>query len=119
MWSPGEDFSPVLGPNFYVYPPIFKIRSSKLIRIVSETDNNNKKCSRVYILTVIDNRISDMGQFELKSFFEGGGFFFHGNDWSKKFIIWFILRHGNGSRMKFYLNPIIPGGYHKSMIQWK
>ena len=62
-----------LGPNFYVYAPIFKIRSSKLVRIVSETDQDIKKCSRVYILAVIDNRISQMGQFELKSFFAGGG----------------------------------------------
>ena len=30
-------------------------------------------CFRVYILAVIDNRISQMGQFELKSFFAGGG----------------------------------------------
>ena len=28
----------VLGNNFYVYAPIFKIQSSKLVRIVSETD---------------------------------------------------------------------------------
>ena len=73
MWSPGVFFSPILGPNFYVYAPIFKIRSSKLVRIVSETDWDIKKCSRVYILAVIDNRISQMGQFELKSFFAGGG----------------------------------------------
>ena len=73
LWSPGEVFSPVLGPNFYVYAPIFKIRSSKLVRIVSETDQDIKKCSRLYILAVIDNRISHMGQFELKSFFAGGG----------------------------------------------
>jgi hypothetical protein len=33
------------------------------------------------------------------------------NGWSKKFIIWVILRHGNGSRMKFYLTLIIPKGY--------
>ena len=66
-------FSPILGPNFYVYAPIFKIRSSKLVRIVSETDQDIKKCSRVYILAVIDNLISQMGQFELKSFFAGGG----------------------------------------------
>ena len=70
LWSPGEVFSPVLWPNFYVYAPIFKIRSS---RIVSETDQDIKKCSRVYILAVIGNRISHMGQFELKSFFAGGG----------------------------------------------
>ena len=75
-------FSPVLGPNFYVYAPIFKIRSSKLVRIVSETDQ--EKCSRVYILAVIDNRISHIGQFELKSFFAIGGAFFHGNEkWLK------------------------------------
>ena len=43
-----------------------------------------EKCSRVYILAVIDNRISHMGQFELKSFFAGGGAFFHGNEkWLK------------------------------------
>ena len=53
LWSPGVFFSPVLGPNFYVYGPIFKIRSSKLVRIVSETDWDIKKCSRVYILAVI------------------------------------------------------------------
>ena len=29
----------------------------------------------ICILAVIDNRISHMGQFELKSFFAGGGFF--------------------------------------------
>ena len=65
-------------------------------------------------MAVIDNRISQMGQFELKSFFAGGGgsFFMEmKNGWSKKSIIWDILRHGNGSRMKFYLAPIIPGGY--------
>ena len=73
VWSPGEVFSPVLGPNFYVYASIFKIQSSKLVRIVSETDQNIKKCSRLYILAVIGNRISHMGQFELKSFFAGGG----------------------------------------------
>ena len=33
-------FLPVLGPNFFVYEPIFKIRSSKLVRIVSETDQD-------------------------------------------------------------------------------
>ena len=65
-------FSPVLGPNFYVYAPI---QNSKSVRIVSETDWDIKKCSRVYILAVIDNRISHMGQFELKSFFAGGFFF--------------------------------------------
>ena len=72
----GEGFSPVFGPNFYVYARIFKIRSSKLVRIVSETDQDIKKCSRVYILAVIDNCISHMGQFELKSFFTGGRIFF-------------------------------------------
>ena len=36
------------------------------------------------------------------------------NGSSKKFIIWVILRHCNGSRMKFYLTPIIPGGYSDS-----
>ena len=66
MVARGGFFSPVLGPNFYVYATIFKIRSSKLVRIVSETDQDIKKCSRVYILAVIDNRISHMGQFELK-----------------------------------------------------
>jgi hypothetical protein len=77
-------FSSVLGPPFYVHAPIFKIRSSKLVRIVSETDQDIKKCSRVYILAVIDNRISHMGQFELKSFFAGWGAFFHGNEkWFK------------------------------------
>ena len=77
-------FSPALGNNFYVWAPIFKIRSSKLVRIESETDNDIKKCSRVHILAVIDNRISHMGQFELKSFFAGGGAFFHGNEkWQK------------------------------------
>ena len=70
----GGGFLPVLGPNFYVYAPIFKIRSSRLVRIVSEIDQDIKKCYRVYILAVIDNRISHMGQFELKSFFAGGGF---------------------------------------------
>ena len=50
-----------------------KFRDSKLVRIVSETDQNIKKCSRVYILAVIDDLISQMGQFELKSFFAGGG----------------------------------------------
>ena len=39
----GGVFSPVLGPNFYVYAPIFKIRSSKLVRIVSETDYGHQK----------------------------------------------------------------------------
>ena len=105
----GRFFSPVLGPNFYVYAQIFKIRNSKLVTIVSETDQDIKKCSRVYILAVIDNRISHIGQFELKSFFAGGRFFFFME--MKNFIIWVILRHGNGSRMKFYLTPIIPGGY--------
>ena len=78
-------FSPVLGPNFYVYAPIFKIRSYKLVRIVSETDWDIKKYYRVYILAVIDNRISQRGQFELKSFFAGGGgVFFHENEkWLK------------------------------------
>jgi hypothetical protein len=71
--SPGEVFSLVLGPNFFVYAPIFKIRSSKLVRIVSKTDQDIKKCSRVHRLAVFDNRISHMGQFELKSFFAGGG----------------------------------------------
>ena len=56
-----------------VFLKIFKIRSSKLVRIVSETDQDIKKCSRVYILAVIGNRISHTGQFELKSFFAGGG----------------------------------------------
>ena len=64
----GGGFSPVLTPNFYVYAPIFKIRSSKLVRIVSETDQDIKKCCRVYILAVIENRISHIGQFELKYF---------------------------------------------------
>ena len=95
-------------PNFYVYAPIFKIRSFNLVRIVLETGQDIKKCSRVYILAVIDNRISQMGQFELKSFLQVVEM---KNDWSKKSIIWVILRHGNGSRMKFYLTPIIPGGY--------
>ena len=72
----GGGFSPVLGPNFYVYAPIFKIRSSKLVRIVSETDQDIKKGSRVYILAVMDNLFSHMGQFELKSFFAGGGGYF-------------------------------------------
>ena len=57
LWSPEEVFSPILGPNFYVYAPIFKIRSSKLVRIVSENDQDIKKCSRVYILAVIGNCI--------------------------------------------------------------
>ena len=66
--------------NFYVYAPIFKIQSSKLVRIVSETDQDIKKCSRVYILAVIDNRISHMGQFEQKCFLQVG----HGNEkWLK------------------------------------
>ena len=41
-------------------------------------------------------------------FLQVGFFFFMEmkNGWSKKFIIWVILRHGNGSRMKFYLTPI-------------
>ena len=103
----GGGFSPVLGPNFYVYASIFKIWSSKLVRIVSETDQDIKKCSRVYILAVTDNPISHMGQFELSG---RGGFMEMKNGWSKKFIIWVILRHGNGSRMKFYLTPINPGG---------
>ena len=61
-----------------------KFRGSTLVRIVSETDQGIKKCSRVYILAVIDNRISHMGQFQLKSFFAGGGPFFHGNEkWLK------------------------------------
>ena len=30
-------FSTVLGPNFYVYAPIKKIRSFKLVRIVSKS----------------------------------------------------------------------------------
>ena len=77
----GGGSSPVLGPNFYVYAPIFKIQSSKLVRIVLETVQDIKKCSRVYILAVIDNRISHMGQFELKLFFAGeGGGLFHGNE---------------------------------------
>ena len=35
-----DGFSPVLGPNFFVYGPIFKIQSFKLVRIVSETDKD-------------------------------------------------------------------------------
>jgi len=30
---------------------------------------------------------------------------------SRRSIIWVILGHGGGSRMKFYLTTIIPGGY--------
>ena len=37
-------------------------------------------CSRVYILAVIDNCISHMGQFELQLFFAGGEVFFYGNE---------------------------------------
>ena len=47
---------------------------SKLVRIVSETDQDIK--SFLEYVAVIDNHISHMGQFELKSFFAGGGFFF-------------------------------------------
>ena len=80
----GGVFHLFLGPNFFVYAPILKIRSSKLVRIVSETDQDIKKCSRVHILVVIDNRISHMGQFELKSFLQVVGVFFHGNEkWLK------------------------------------
>jgi hypothetical protein len=63
---------------------MFMHRFSKLVRIVSETDKDIKKCYRVYILAVIDNRISHMGQFEMKSFFADGRAFFYGNEkWLK------------------------------------
>ena len=75
LWLPGLVFPLVLEPNFYVYTN-FKIRSSKLIRIVSKTDKNIKKCPRVYILAVNDNFISQMDQFKLKKFFAGGGALF-------------------------------------------
>ena len=61
----GGGFFNCLGPNFFDYAPIFKIQSSKLVRIVSETDEVIKQCSKVYIQAVIDNHISHMGQFEL------------------------------------------------------
>ena len=38
------------------------------------------------------------------------------NGWTKKFIIWVILRYGNGSRIQFYFTPIIPGGYNDRFI---
>ena len=53
----------------------------------------------------------------------GGSFFMEMNKgWSKKFIIWVILKHGNGSRKKFYLTPIIPGGllqmHNNALFYW-
>ena len=63
LWSPGLVFSPVLGPNFFVYEQIFKIRSFKLVRIVSETDYDIKRYPVVYILAFIDNFIRHIDQF--------------------------------------------------------
>ena len=60
-----------------------------------------------------------MGHFKLKLFLQVVRVYFHWNENgpSKKFIIWVILRHGNGLQMKFYLTPIIPRGYLRWWIK--
>ena len=84
-----------------------KIRSSKLVRIVSETDQDIKKCFRVYILAVIDNRISHMGQFGKKSFFAGGGVIFFGNEkWLKQKV------HYLGHTKTWFRNEILLDHYY-------
>ena len=86
---------------FLVYGPIFKIQSSKQVRIASEKlqDNNNCLNFSTYASKFIDN-------LRQNNFWQEYGFLLKKNNnvFSKKSTYWVILTHGIPS--KFQLSPM-------------